>query len=101
LFRGAVTIRKSDGGVSAYAADAAFGSGVVEVFWDDDRGVRRSLGTAQSIAKPGPEQRLAIITGVPEQARALAVLFHGVDNAGEPLTATGYLSLSSASALDN
>lgn len=94
LFRGAITLERSQSGISARAAGADFGKGTIELFWDDGRGIRTAVG--QPVPVDSAESGAILIPSLPRppaDARALAVLFRGLDRAGQPLLAPGYIAL--------
>lgn len=88
LLRGELTISIS----SQIAVSAkGLGAGTVDVLVEDERGVRRSIGTAQVTA--GSEE-LARVTHPGAGTRVVAV-FRGVDALGEPIVAVGAMPLAS------
>lgn len=96
LFRGVIEIQVQNKQVVATAAGADFGAGTVEVFWDDARGVRQKIGETTTLEKADTGQSIVGLNKTPKGARALAVVYKGVDQAGQPLVAAGYLRLGKA-----
>ncbi len=88
LFRGEVTLRRQGNQLLIGAHNANFGKGALELFWDDNRGVRTAYA---KVATSGGKARTAIARGAlpPKKARRISVLFRGVDKAGNPMVATG------------
>jgi hypothetical protein len=93
LFRGTIEFARQQDGIHAMAAGAEFGAGTLEIFWDDARGVRTRYGEIE-IKSAGAGRALAGVPAPPQGARAVAVLFRGKDQSGEPLVAAGYLAAS-------
>jgi hypothetical protein len=93
LFRGTIEFAREQDGMRAVAAGAEFGAGTVELFWDDPRGVRTRYGEIE-IKSASAGLALAEVPAPPKGASAIAVLFRGKDQAGEPLVAAGYLAAS-------
>lgn len=93
LFRGQleVVVGEKDTAVKA-AGETALGAGTLDIFWDDGRGVRQRFGQQKTAGgKPGAGiGRLAV---PPDQAHRVTVLFRGVDAAGNPVVATGTVTV--------
>lgn len=93
LFRGALVIELEDPKTLAVkTTDVGLGAGTIQVFWDDARGVRTALAEPRAVERADANQELMRIEALPKGANALAVLFSGVDQAGQPLVAAGYVS---------
>ncbi|HET9624666.1 MAG TPA: hypothetical protein VFP84_25035 [Kofleriaceae bacterium] len=88
LLRGELTIT-ADGQITITGAN--LGAGTLDVFAEDERGVRSKLSSA---ATSGGEQLAQL--PVPSGARIVAV-FRGNDAAGEPIVAVGALALGAGS----
>ena len=88
LLRGELTI-----GISSQITVSAkgLGTGNVDVLVEDDRGVRRSIGTAQVTA--GKEELVRIAH--PGAGTRVVAVFRGVDAGGEPIVAVGAMPLAS------
>jgi hypothetical protein len=90
LLRGELAIAAAD---QITVSARGLGAGSVEIFVEDDRGVRRSIATVQAAAPAAaatgdqPTQ-LAQVATPPAGTRVVAV-FRGVDAAGEPVVAVG------------
>ncbi len=93
LFRGDLAVYAKPSGVSAAVAGAAAGAGTLELFWDDVRGVRSSLGTVK-VTGASKGKQLGTGPTAPAKAVRVVALFVGVNASGEPLVATGQLDLS-------
>jgi hypothetical protein len=83
LFRGQLQIATSGSGLQV--TGKTVGKGTLEIYWDDARGVRSRFHTVDVAGAGGTA--LATVPAPPEGARALAVLFRGVDANGQPLIA--------------
>ncbi len=93
LFRGAIAITVADGTVTASPAGADLGAGKVTFLWDDSRRVRMVLAADVAATGGTVGASLATAKGLPKDARYVAVLFEGVDAAGQPVQAAGFLDL--------
>ena len=91
LYRGVIELRRDGGVWVAATAGAEFGPGEVQIFWDDGRGVRESLSEKKKVEKTAAGEVLATMSKLPRGAQAIAVLFRGTDQLGEPLVAAGYI----------
>lgn len=96
LFRGIITLEKRDKSRVAVAGGAEFATGTLQLFWDDGRGVRQPHGEPIAIERANTGQILGPVSKPPKAAYALAALYRGVDNEGQPLVAAGYLRLRKA-----
>jgi hypothetical protein len=92
LFRGDLEVTADPGaaGKAIVVARTAIGAGTLEVLAEDARGVRTSVSTVSTV-KTAEGDALATVD-VPAGARAVYVLFTGVDGAGEGLVAVGTLA---------
>ncbi len=88
LFRGELFIARGGGALAIGARKIAVGKGTLEVFWDDDRGVRTRLGSYQ-VADGRADAILATSGLPPKNTRRVSALFVGVDKTGQPLVAVG------------
>lgn len=88
LLRGELTI-----GISSQIAISAkgLGAGTVEAFVEDDRGVRRSIGSAQTTGQSEELLRVAH----PGAGTRIVAVFRGADAGGEPIVAVGAMPLAS------
>ncbi len=86
LLRGELAVAVSS---QVVVSAKGLGDGTLELLVEDDRGVRRSIGTFT--IKPGMEP-LAKVAAPTTGARVVA-MYRGVDLAGEPLVAVGALPL--------
>ncbi|RMH36055.1 MAG: hypothetical protein D6689_22970, partial [Deltaproteobacteria bacterium] len=94
LFRGALSLAPGRGrAVVVTNAGAALGAGTLTVLWDDARGVRTPLRAPIDVTKAAAGERLALVDELPAGARAVAVLFDGVDANGQPVVAAGWIDL--------
>ncbi len=98
LFRGSIVPRANDndkGAIALTCGDTALGPGRVELFWDDELGVRNAIGAGAEVSGAEAGGIIASLASadVPEGARAIAVLYQGTDGNGEPISAAGYLRL--------
>ena len=96
LLRGDLSITFATGQISVLGK--ALGAGTVEIFVEDNRGVRTSLGTKQIQGAPGGEDA-ALGTGIasaptPADGTRILAVFRGVDRNGEPMVATGAMPFS-------
>jgi hypothetical protein len=88
LFRGELAVKIAGGRATASAGELALGAGEVELFGEDDRGVRTSLGKA-AIAGAAAKAALGGAVAVPAGTRRVVALFTGVDEHGERVVAVG------------
>jgi hypothetical protein len=86
LLRGELTIT---GGQQVVVSGKGLGAGTVDVLVEDERGVRRSIGTAQ--ATGGKEELVRL--PAPGAGTRIVAVFRGADTAGEPIVAVGALPL--------
>jgi hypothetical protein len=86
LLRGELAVAVSS---QVVVSAKGLGDGTLELLVEDDRGVRRSIGTFT--IKPGMEP-LAKVAAPTAGARVVA-MYRGVDLAGEPIVAVGALPL--------
>jgi len=86
LLRGELTITT---GSEFVVSGKGLGAGSVDVLVEDDRGVRKNIGTAQS---PGGKDELVRVPAA-AGTRVVAV-FRGADAQGEPIVAVGAMPLS-------
>jgi hypothetical protein len=86
LLRGELTIT---GGPAIVVSAKGLGDGTIDVLVEDDRGVRKSIGTAQT--KAGSEELVRI--PAPGAGTRIVAVFRGADNVGEPIVAVGALAL--------
>lgn len=95
LTRGTLALEPAADGVTAtIAADGvALGAGTLTVLWEDEHGTRAVLGAPVSLTSGAAGAVLARVPAPPEAAHAIAVVFRGVDSAGEPLVAVGHRAL--------
>ena len=92
-FRGTIDLERGDKQIRASAVGTDFGAGTLEIFWDDDRGVRTRYGKTVSIQQAQNGEVFAVLPKkLPKEARAVAALYRGVDKGGQPLLAAGYQS---------
>jgi hypothetical protein len=89
LFRGELTASAgSGGGIAIAAGGVGFGKGTVEIYAEDERGVRTALGAPTEIAGAAIGASVAVAGAPAKGTRRVAAVFHGVDAAGEPLVAS-------------
>ena len=88
LLRGELTITA---GAQIIVTGKGLGAGTVDVLVEDERGVRKSFGTAQFA---GGSEEVARIPAPGAGSRIVAV-FRGADAVGEPIVAVGALPLAS------
>jgi hypothetical protein len=86
LLRGELTIQA---GSQIVVSGKGLGAGTVDVLVEDDRGVRKSIGSVQLA---GGKDELARIPAA--QGTRVVAVFRGADAAGEPIVAVGALQLS-------
>ncbi|HEY5944642.1 MAG TPA: hypothetical protein VIV40_04085, partial [Kofleriaceae bacterium] len=86
LLRGELTIT---GGPQIVVSAKGLGAGTVDVLVEDDRGVRKSIGSVQFA---GGQDELARLASPGTGTRIVAV-FRGADAEGEPIVAVGALPL--------
>jgi hypothetical protein len=86
LLRGELTIT---GGGQIAVSGKGLGVGTVDILVEDDRGVRTSIGSVQTV---GGTDELARVAAPPAGTRIVAV-FRGADKDGEPIVAVGALPL--------
>jgi hypothetical protein len=102
LLRGELAITAAD---QVTVSARGLGAGSVELFVEDDRGVRKSIATVQVAApgaaatgdQPGQQAQLAQLAQLAQVAQVatppagtrVVAVFRGVDAAGEPLVAVG------------
>ena len=86
LLRGELTIT---GGPAIVVSAKGLGAGTIDVLVEDDRGVRKSIGTAQT--KAGTEELVRL--PAPGAGTRIVAVFRGADNVGEPIVAVGALAL--------
>ncbi|MDB4952753.1 MAG: hypothetical protein JWO36_322 [Myxococcales bacterium] len=84
LFRGELTITL---GQTIAVTGKGLGAGTVEVLVEDNRGVRKSIGTAHS----GGDELIHV--PAPQSGTRVIAVFRGVDAAGEQIVAVGALPL--------
>jgi hypothetical protein len=87
LLRGELTIKGGDNLVVT-ASGVGLGRGTIEVYVEDERGVRRKLVAAETAGGQGALVHVA----APGAGGRVVAVFRGVDAAGEPLVALGALS---------
>jgi hypothetical protein len=85
LLRGELTIT---GGGQLVVSGKSLGAGTLDVLVEDDRGVRKNIGTVQFAGGKDELARLPASPGI----RVVAV-FRGADASGEPIVAVGALPL--------
>ena len=85
LLRGELTITA---GPQVVVTGKGLGAGTVDVLVEDDRGVRKSIGTVQT---PGGKDELARVPAT--QGTRIVAVFRGADAAGEPIVAVGAVPL--------
>jgi hypothetical protein len=90
LLRGELQLTLSG---SVVVSAKGLGAGTVEIFVEDDRGVRTKLG-AQSISG-SPADGVIARVGAPATGVRVVAVFRGVDSAGEPIVAAGGVPLTS------
>ncbi len=88
LLRGELTIAV---GPQIVVSGKNLGAGTLEVLVEDERGVRKSIGTAQT---PGGKEELARM-GSPGAGARIVAVFRGADATGEPIVAVGAMPLTS------
>ena len=92
LLRGELTI--TIGPMVAVSAKD-LGVGTTEVLVEDERGVRTSLGTVQSIlARKSKDPVELARVPTPQSGTKIIAVFRGVDASGEPIVAVGALPMS-------
>ncbi|MCX5747503.1 MAG: hypothetical protein NT062_33990, partial [Proteobacteria bacterium] len=81
-------------GSTVRAGGKDLGPGQLDFLVEDDRGVRTKIGTAQVAGARGTGDVIgrATLTAIPNATRVIAV-FRGADAVGEPIVATGVVSL--------
>jgi hypothetical protein len=89
LLRGELTLTVAD---QITVTGAGLGAGSIELFVEDERGVRTRLTTAQ-IAGPPASDQLAQVA-VPASGTRVVAVYRGTDTAGEPIVAVGAAPLS-------
>ena len=87
LLRGELTITAA--GQQIVVAGKDLGAGTIDVLVEDDRGVRRNIGSTQHA---GGKDEIARLPSPGTGTRIVAV-FRGADQAGEPIVAVGALPL--------
>jgi hypothetical protein len=85
LLRGELTITA---GSQIVVTGKGLGAGTLDVLVEDDRGVRKSVGTAQTA---GGKDELARLPAA--QGTRIVAVFRGADAAGEPIVAVGAVPL--------
>ena len=85
LLRGELTITVSD---KIAVSAKGLGKGTIDVFVDDDRGVRTKLTSAPT---DGSERLVSI--AAPATGTRIVAVFRGTDAAGEPIVAVGAMPL--------
>lgn len=88
LLRGELTIT---GGQQIVVSGKNLGAGTVDVLLEDDRGVRKNVGTAQIAGGKDELVRLP----PPGPGTRIVAVFRGADAQGEPIVAVGALPLTS------
>lgn len=86
LFRGELTIAH---GANVVVTAKDLGAGTVEIFLEDDHGVRTSIATSAVAA--GSDKLVEVAT--PTSGSRIVAVFRGADTAGEPVVAIGVSAL--------
>jgi hypothetical protein len=86
LLRGELTITA---GSQIVVSGKGLGAGTLDVLVEDERGVRKSIGTAQPAG--GKEELVRLAS--PGSGTRIVAVFRGVDTQGEPIVAVGALPL--------
>ncbi len=86
LLRGELTISVGD---AIVVSGKGLGAGTVEVLVEDDRGVRRSLGSAATAA--GREQLVRV--PAPSSGARVVAVYRGTDTTGEPIVSVGAMPI--------
>lgn len=95
LFRGELALFVRDSHVTVAIEGVQAGAGTLELFWDDELGVRQSFHKADvSGAEAG--KALGKAPAPPSGARRVTALYRGVDASGEALVATATQVLAGA-----
>lgn len=87
LFRGELALFVRDGYVTVGIESVQAGAGTLELFWDDELGVRQSFHKAE-ITGAAAGKALGKAPAPPAGARRVTALYRGVDANGEALIAT-------------
>lgn len=92
LFRGELTVRARVGAIAVSARGLGLGKGSIDLFWDDNRGVRTRYAT---IKVRGGKAGAVLARGnrPPKTAHRITALFRGLDAKGNELVATGTTKL--------
>jgi hypothetical protein len=88
LLRGELTITV---GQQLVVSGKGLGAGTVDVLLEDDRGVRKSIGSAQFAG--GKDELISL--AAPGAGTRIVAVFRGADAQGEPIVAVGALPLAS------
>jgi hypothetical protein len=88
LLRGELTLTVAD---QITVTGTGLGAGSIELFVEDDRGVRTRLTTAQIAGPPAGDQLAQV--AVPASGTRVVAVYRGIDTAGEPLVAVGAVPL--------
>ncbi len=88
LLRGELTLTAAD---QITVTGTGLGAGSIELFIEDDRGVRTRLTTAQIAGPPAGDQLAQV--AVPASGTRVVAVYRGVDTAGEPIVAVGAVPL--------
>jgi hypothetical protein len=88
LFRGSLSLESESGQVLVRVGPVDLGRGKLSVYWDDARGVRTRLQEV-AIERSAAGQVASSMSGVPDTARRVSVLYEGTDSGGRPLQAAG------------
>jgi hypothetical protein len=93
LLRGELTIELGQGVV---VKGKGLGLGEVDVYVEDDRGVRSKIGSAQTLLARATEAPVELArVALPASGTRIVAVFRGADAAGEPIVAVGSLALPS------
>ncbi len=84
LLRGELTITLGD---QVTISGKGLGPGTVEILVEDERGVRTSIGSAQTTG-----EKLASVA-MPAAGTRIVAIYRGADSAGEPIVAVGAMPL--------
>jgi hypothetical protein len=87
LFRGELTLFVREDHVTVAIERVAAGAGTLELFWDDELGVRQSFHK-QAVTSAAAGKALGKAPAPPAAATRITALYRGVDAAGEALIAT-------------
>lgn len=94
LFRATIELAYDKDRLELRAVGSDFAAGTLEIFWDDDRGVRTQYGQPTPVDQAADGQVFAVIPKkLPKQAVAVAAIYRGVDSNGQTLYAAGHRSL--------